>query len=74
MDQAGKQRMDAGRFDRERPQKKHCCSDNTAEHNHTRKFMECTGDNFLTQVIEELIRKKTLLELELTAKEELLGD
>lgn len=33
-----------------------CWKGNTAGHKESRKFLECIDNNFLTQVIEELMR------------------
>ncbi|GAB0207491.1 hypothetical protein GRJ2_003214800 [Grus japonensis] len=48
--------------------------DNTAGLEQSRRFLKCTDDNFLTQVIEGPTRKGALLDLTLTNKEELVGD
>ena len=40
-------------------------------HKQSRRFLECIDDNFLTQVIEEMMRGAVLLDLILTNKEEL---
>ncbi|GAB0176173.1 calcium-independent phospholipase A2-gamma [Grus japonensis] len=51
-----------------------CWRDNAAEHKQSRKFLECVDDNFLLQVIEELMRRGAMLDLILTNKEGLVGD
>lgn len=48
--------------------------DNTAGHKQSSWFLEGMEDSFLTQVIKELMRGDTLLDLILTNKEELVGD
>lgn len=45
---------------------------NTEGHRQSRRFLECTNDNFLMQLAEEL-KGDTLLDLKFTGKEELLG-
>ncbi|GAB0208385.1 mitochondrial enolase superfamily member 1 [Grus japonensis] len=51
-----------------------CWKGNTAGHKQSRKFLECVGDNFLLQVIEEPMRRGAMLDLVLTNKEGLVGD
>lgn len=51
-----------------------CWKDNTAELKHSRRFLECVGDNFLAEVIEDSTRKGTLLDLVLMNREELVKD
>ncbi|PKU32130.1 dtw domain-containing protein 2 [Limosa lapponica baueri] len=51
-----------------------CWKDNTAGHKKSRKFLECVNDNFLLQMIEEPMRKGTVLDLVLTNKEGLVGN
>lgn len=51
-----------------------CWSYNTAEHKQSRTFLDCTGDIFLLQVIEELFEGSALLDLVLTNKEGLAGN
>lgn len=41
-----------------------CSNDNRAGYKQPRRFLEGIGHNFLTQVIEELMKEKALLELE----------
>ncbi|GAB0205340.1 hypothetical protein GRJ2_002999600 [Grus japonensis] len=51
-----------------------CWKGNTARHAQTRRFLQSINDNFLTQVVEEPIRREVLLDLVLTKKEGLLED
>ncbi|GAB0182896.1 hypothetical protein GRJ2_000754900 [Grus japonensis] len=51
-----------------------CWRDNTAGHKQSRRFLECTDDNFLLQVIEEPTRRGAMLDLVLTNKEGLVGN
>ncbi|GAB0208651.1 hypothetical protein GRJ2_003330800 [Grus japonensis] len=51
-----------------------CWRGNAAEHKQSRKFLECTDDNFLLQVIEEPTRRGAMLDLVLANKEGLVGD
>ncbi|GAB0209762.1 hypothetical protein GRJ2_003441900 [Grus japonensis] len=51
-----------------------CWRGNTAGHKQSRKFLECTDDNFLLQVTEEPTRRDAMLDLVLTNKEGLVGD
>ncbi|GAB0209788.1 hypothetical protein GRJ2_003444500 [Grus japonensis] len=51
-----------------------CWRGNTAECKQSRKFLECTDDNFLLQVTEEPTRRGAMLDLILTNKEGLVGD
>ncbi|GAB0204465.1 hypothetical protein GRJ2_002912100 [Grus japonensis] len=51
-----------------------CWRGNTAEHKQSRKFLECSDDNFLHQVIEEPMRRGAMLDLVLTNKERLVED
>ncbi|PKU35647.1 glycerol kinase [Limosa lapponica baueri] len=46
----------------------------TARHLQSRKFLQCTDDKFLTQVVEEPTRRGVLLDLVLTNKEGLVED
>jgi len=46
-----------------------CWRDNIAGHKQSRRFLECVGDNFLLQVMEELRRTGAMLALVLTNKE-----
>lgn len=39
-----------------------CWRDNAAEHEQSRKFLECINDKFLTQVTEKPVRKGALLD------------
>lgn len=45
-----------------------------AGHEQSRRFLECHNYNFLLQVIEELMRRCTMLDLVLTNKEGLVGN
>ncbi|PKU30996.1 hypothetical protein llap_18699 [Limosa lapponica baueri] len=49
-----------------------CWEGYTARHVQSRRFLQCTNDNFLTQVVEEPTRRSVLLDLVLTKKEELV--
>lgn len=51
-----------------------CWSDNTAGHKQSRRFLECSVDNFLLQVIEEPMRRGGLLDLLLTNHKGLAGN
>ncbi|GAB0180838.1 hypothetical protein GRJ2_000549100 [Grus japonensis] len=51
-----------------------CWRDNTAGHKQSRRFLECVSDNFLLQVIEELMRRGAMLDLVLINKEGLVGN
>ncbi|GAB0209089.1 hypothetical protein GRJ2_003374600 [Grus japonensis] len=51
-----------------------CWKGNTARHAQSRRFLQSTDDNFLTQVVEEPTRRGVLLDLVLTNKEGLVGD
>ncbi|GAB0208733.1 hypothetical protein GRJ2_003339000 [Grus japonensis] len=51
-----------------------CWRDDAAGHKQSRKFLECTDDNFLLQVIEEPMRRGAMLDLVLANKEGLVGD
>ncbi|PKU28440.1 rna-directed dna polymerase from mobile element jockey-like [Limosa lapponica baueri] len=46
-----------------------CWRDNTAGHKQSRRFLECTDDNFFLQVMEEPMRRGAMLDLVLTNKE-----
>jgi len=52
-------------------QKKHniCWEDHTARHTRSRRFLQSSDDNFLTQVVEEPTRRSALLDLVLTNKD-----
>ncbi|PKU31806.1 dtw domain-containing protein 2 [Limosa lapponica baueri] len=50
-----------------------CWRDNTAGHKKSRKFLEHVDDNFLLQLVEPM-RKGTVLDLDLTNKEGLVGN
>ncbi|PKU28685.1 dtw domain-containing protein 2 [Limosa lapponica baueri] len=51
-----------------------CWRDKTARHKKSRKFLECVDDSFLLQVVEEPMRRGVMLDLDLTNKEELVGN
>jgi len=48
-----------------------CWGDNIAGHKQSRKFLECSADNFLPQVREEPARRGALLDIILTNKSSL---
>ena len=45
-----------------------------AGHKQSRRFLECSDDNFLLQVIEEATRRGAVLDVVLTNKEGLVGN
>ncbi|PKU40554.1 rna-directed dna polymerase from mobile element jockey-like [Limosa lapponica baueri] len=47
---------------------------NTAEREQSRRFLECVGDNFLTQLVREPTREGALLDLLFVNREGLVGD
>lgn len=49
-----------------------CWRGSAAGYKRSRRFLKCTGGNFLTQVIEEMMRRGALLDF-FTDKEELVG-
>ncbi|GAB0206503.1 hypothetical protein GRJ2_003115900 [Grus japonensis] len=51
-----------------------CWKGNRARHAQSRRFLQSTDDNFLTQVVEEPTRRGVLLDLVLMNKEGLVGD
>ncbi|GAB0182838.1 hypothetical protein GRJ2_000749100 [Grus japonensis] len=51
-----------------------CWKNNMARHTQSRRFLQSTDDNFLTQVVEEPTWRGVLLDLVLTNKEGLVGD
>ena len=51
-----------------------CWTDNIAGHKQYRRFLECIDESFLLQVIEEPMRRGTMLDLVLTNEEELVGN
>lgn len=51
-----------------------CWRNNTEGHKQSRRYLECTEDNFLAQVTEKPTRKGALLDLVLTNKEGLVRD
>ncbi|PKU43024.1 rna-directed dna polymerase from mobile element jockey-like [Limosa lapponica baueri] len=48
--------------------------DNTAGHKQSRKFLKCIDDNFLLQVVEDSMRRGSMLDLVLTNKKGLVGN
>jgi len=51
-----------------------CWKDNTTERKQSRRFLECVGDNFLTQLVSEPTRGGASLDLLFTNSEGLVGD
>ena len=51
-----------------------CWRDNTAGHKQSRRFLECTVDNFVLQVTEEPTRRGALLDLLLTNRKGFAGN
>ncbi|GAB0204618.1 mitochondrial enolase superfamily member 1 [Grus japonensis] len=51
-----------------------CWNDNTARHAQSRRFLQSTDDNFLTQVVEEPTGTGVLLDFVLMNREGLVGD
>ncbi|PKU48463.1 glycerol kinase [Limosa lapponica baueri] len=51
-----------------------CWKDYTARNIQSERFLQCTDDNFLTQLVEEPTGREALLDLVLTNKEELVED
>ena len=51
-----------------------CWKYNTAEWNQSRRFLECVGDNFLTQLVSEPTREGALLDLLFVNREGLVDD
>uniref|UniRef100_K7EXP3 Endonuclease/exonuclease/phosphatase domain-containing protein n=1 Tax=Pelodiscus sinensis TaxID=13735 RepID=K7EXP3_PELSI len=49
-----------------------CWENNTAGHRLSNKFLDCIGDNFLFQKVEKATRRKAVLDLILTNREELV--
>ena len=49
-----------------------CWRDNTAGHKQSRRFLECIDDNFLSQALDEPMRRGALLDLVLTNEEGLV--
>jgi len=53
----------------------HICWENyTARHKQTRRFLQCIGDNLLTQVVEKPTKRGVMLDFILTNVEGLVGD
>lgn len=50
-----------------------CWRDNPGGHKQSRRFLECSDDSFLTQVIKESLRRGALLDLILTHNKGLVG-
>lgn len=46
-----------------------CQKDNTARYKQSKRLLQSTDDNFLTQVVEEPMKRGVLLELVLTKKD-----
>ena len=51
-----------------------CWNYNTADREHSRRFLECVGDNFLTQLVREPTRGSNILDLLFVNREGLVGD
>ncbi|PKU46097.1 rna-directed dna polymerase from mobile element jockey- hypothetical protein [Limosa lapponica baueri] len=51
-----------------------CWKGYTAKHLHSRRFLQCIDDDFLTQLVEEPTRREALLDLVLTNREGLVED
>jgi len=51
-----------------------CWEDHTARHMQSRRFLQSTDDNLLTQVVEEPMRRGVLLDFVLTNGEGLVED
>ena len=51
-----------------------CWKYNTAEWDRSRRFLECVGDNFLTQLVSEPTREGALLDLLFVNREGLMDD
>jgi len=51
-----------------------CWKDHTARHTQSRRFLQSTDDKFLTQVVEEPMRRGVLLDLVVTNREGLVED
>lgn len=51
-----------------------CWKNNTTMHGQSRRFLECTDESFLLQVIEEPRRRGAVLDLILNNKERLVGN
>ena len=51
-----------------------CWNYNTADREQSRRFLECVGDNFLTQLVREPMRGSNILDLLFVNREDLVGD
>ena len=51
-----------------------CWKHSTAEQDQSWRFLECVGDNFLTQLVSELTREGALLDLLFVNREGLVDD
>ncbi|PKU34849.1 mitochondrial fission process protein 1 [Limosa lapponica baueri] len=51
-----------------------CWKSSTVSCRQSRRFLECIGDNFLSQVIDSLTRGDAILDLMITKASELIGD
>ena len=51
-----------------------CWNYNTGEREQSRRFLECVGDNLLTELVKEPMRGSEILDLLFVNKEGLLGD
>ena len=51
-----------------------CWRDKAVGHKQSRRFLECSDDNFLLQVMDDPTRRGAMLDLVLTSKEGLVGN
>ena len=51
-----------------------CWIYNTADREPSRRFLECVGDNFLTQLVKELTKGNKILDLLFVSRKGLVGD
>ena len=51
-----------------------CWNYNTADREHSWRFLEYVGDNFLTQLVREPMRGSNILDLLFVNRESLVGD
>ena len=51
-----------------------CWNYNTADREQSRRFLECVGDDFLIQLVRELMRGSNILDLLFVNREGLVGD
>ncbi len=51
-----------------------CWIYNTADREQSQRFLECVGDNFLTQLVREPMRGSNILDLLFVNRESLVGD